>query len=185
MNKFLSILFVFILGVNSSLAEVVRDEFVDSWFSDKEVSVIEPKLDYNYEGIKRVKIILSPLEKVSTPRDVYEGQVINLQVKRNARVGRDLLKRGTKAQAVVELYTTNGMTGIPASIVLGRVKINGLDDSHFRYYCVKKGQDRTLWILPLKWMLTFVPLVGSFTNFIKGGQAVVSPADDFVIYYYL
>ena len=95
-----------------------------------------------------------------------------------------ILKKGTKASAIVELFTTNGMSGIPGTITLGHIKIEGIDNSKLRYYYVKKGQDRTLWILPLKWALTFIPFAGTFTNLIKGGQAILSPADDITIFYY-
>ena len=184
MNKFLLMFFVILLCPATLSSELVRDEFVDEWFKDKNIEIIQPKQKYNYESIKRTKIILSPTEKVSTPKNVSDGQKIELQVKRNARIGKDLLKRGTKGSAIVEIYTTNGMSGIPGTITLGRINIDGIDTEHLRYYYVKKGQDRTLWILPLKWALTFIPFVGSFTNLIKGGQAIISPADDITVYYY-
>ena len=38
--------------------------------------------------------------------------------------------------------------------------------------------------MPIKWALTFIPLAGTVTNLIKGGQAVLSPSDTFVVYYY-
>lgn len=181
--KFFLFLFLFFMPAQA-FAEEVRDEFVVEWFKDKEITIIEPNFNYDFESIKRTKIILSPTEKISTPSNVLDGQLVKLQVKRNARLGRELLKKGTKAEAVVELFTTNGMTGIPGTITLGRFQIEGVDSSRLRYYYVKKGQDRTLWILPLKWALTFIPLVGTFTNLIKGGQATLSPADDIVIFYY-
>ena len=40
---------------------------------------------------------------------------------------------------------------------------------------LKSGQNRTLWILPLKWVLTPLPPLGTFTNIIFGGDAKLKP----------
>ena len=164
--------------------EIAVDDFPAQWYKDKEYKIVEPHLDYDYSSLKREKIWLVPVEKYSTPHYVYDGMTVKLKVKRNVRIGRALLKRGTPATAVVELWTTNGMTGIPATITLGDIKIQGVDTNKLYCYYVKEGQNRTVWILPLKWALTWIPFVGSFTNLIKGGQAVLKPGDDIPVYYY-
>ena len=185
MNKFFCVIIQILLFSAFVYAdEQVVDNFPAEWYKDKEVKIIEPNLEYDYSSLKREKIILSPVEKYSTPHNVYDGMPIKLKVKRNVRIGRNLLMHGTPATAIVELYTTNGMTGIPATITLGQVSIQGLDDSKLYCYYVKEGQNRTVWILPLKWALTWLPFVGSFTNLIKGGQSVLKPSDDIPVYYY-
>lgn len=184
MNKILLTLITITFYSLACSAEPIQDNFVNEWFKDKEINYIEPTTDYNFESLKRTKITLSPTKKISTKKDIYDGQIIELQVKRTARIENRLLKKRTKAHAVMELYTTNGMSGIPGTITLGRINIDGIDNSKLRYYYVKKGQDRTLWILPLKWALTFIPFAGTFTNLIRGGHAILSPADDITIFYY-
>ncbi len=185
MNKLLIIfLQIIILSLPVMAAEPAVDDFPAGWYKDKEIKYIEPHLEYDYSSVKREKIWLTPVEKYSTPHNVYDGMPVKLQVKKNVRIGRNLLKRGTPVNAIVELYTTNGMTGIPATITIGRVEIPGLDSDKVYCYYVKEGQNRTVWILPLKWALTWLPFVGSFTNLIKGGQAVLKPADDIPAYYY-
>ena len=47
-----------------------------------------------------------------------------------------------------------------------------------------QGQDRSLWVYPLKWALTFLPPTGSLTNFIKGGHAKLKEDKTIEIYYY-
>lgn len=182
MNKLL--LFLSIILFTSPSFAIEEDLFVQEWFADKEINKIEPYSNYNYTSLKREKIYLSPTEKLSTPKNVKDGQIVNLVVKRNARLGKELLKKGTPAQAIVELYTTNGMSGIQGTITLGQIEIKGVDSDKLYYYLVKEGQNRTLWLLPIKWGLTFIPFVGTITNIIKGGQAVISPADTFTVYYY-
>jgi len=184
MSKLLLLVFCCFFGLGV-LAEQIKDEFVEEWFADKDLPVIEQKTDYNYESLKRVKIILSPTETITTPKKLEVGQKIDMVVKRNARIGSYLLKKGTKASAIVEQFVTNGMTGVQAVIVLGHIEIDGLKSEKLQYYCLKEGQNRTTWIMPIKWAVTWIPFVGSFTNLIKGGQAKLSPADDLVVYYYL
>ena len=185
MNKILIIILILLLSQIKVFAqEFVNDDFAQNWYKDKQVKYFEPVQHYDYSSLKREKIILTPTEKYSTPHLVYDGMPISLEVKRNARIGRSLLRKGTPAKGIVELYTTNGMTGIQATITVGQIEIQGLDSRKLGYYYIKEGQNRSTWILPLKWALTFIPFVGSFTNLIKGGQAVLKPGDEIPVFYY-
>ncbi len=186
MIKIITLAFILLLfsSLNLSAQELIKDDLASSWYKDKQVNYIQPTNKYDYSSLRREKIILTPTEKYSTPHHVYDGMPVSLVVKRNARIGRDLLRKGTPAKGIVELYTTNGMTGIQATITIGKIEIQGLDSSKLGYYYVKEGQNRSTWILPLKWALTFIPFVGSFTNLIKGGQAVLRPGDEIPVYYY-
>ena len=115
MNRLILLLLLFFYGLAlPSLSEgIVQDEFIDEWFKDKTINKVEPFSHYNYANTERVKILITPTEKVSTPKKVYEGQVVNFVTKRNVRLDDNtLLKKGTPLTGVVELYTTNGMTGV-------------------------------------------------------------------------
>ncbi len=185
MNRFIIIFFLIsLIFYPAYAAEFVTDDLPAEWYKDKEVKIVEPYLKYDYSSLKREKILLIPVEKYSTPHNVYDGMEIKLKVKKNVRIGRNLLKRDTPASAIVELSTTNGMTGIPATITLGQVNISGLEHDKLYCYYVKEGQNRTVWILPLKWALTWLPGVGSLTSLIKGGQAVLKTTDEIPVYYY-
>ena len=48
-----------------------------------------------------------------------------------------------------------------------------LQDEHYQ----KTGQDRTLWLLPIKWALTILWPSGYFVNFIVGGHAKLTEKD--------
>ena len=186
MSKFLILLLFFLFMPFVCYAEeILQDEFITEWFNDKEITTVEPFTNYNFANTERIKIHITPTEKISTPKNVYDGQVVNFVIKRNARLDNaTLLKKGTPLTGVVELYTTNGMTGVQGTITIGQISIPNLDSDKLYYYIVKEGQNRTLWIMPIKWALTFIPFVGTVTNLIKGGQAVLSPSDTFVVYYY-
>lgn len=185
MNRFCLLISLLLISVPCYSTEVMQDEFVDEWFKDKEIKTVVPYSEYNYADTERIKIQITPVEKLSTPKNVYEGQVVNFVTKRNVRLeDGELLKKGTPVTGVVELYTTNGMTGVQGTITVGQISIPNLETDKLYYYIVKEGQNRTLWIMPIKWALTFIPFVGSVTNLIKGGQAVLSPSDTFTVYYY-
>ncbi len=65
------------------------------------------------------------------------------------------------------------MNGIPASIIFDDFKIDGITPGQVTDTLEVFGQDRTYFVFPLKWALTFLPPTGSLTNFIKGGHVRV------------
>ena len=186
MNKFLIfIITLLIIVLPASATEFLQDEFVEEWFVDKVIETISPFSEYNYASTTRSKILITPTEKLKVPQNIEVGQVVNFVVKRNVRLtDNSLLKKGTPVTGVVEMYTTNGMAGVQGTLTIGRLSIKGLESDKLYYYLVKEGQNRTLWIMPIKLALTFIPFAGSFTNLIKGGQAILSPSDTFIVYYY-
>lgn len=76
------------------------------------------------------------------------------------------------------------MNGFPAEIIVDNFEIPNIDNSKTISTYAKKGQNRCIWVYPLKWSLTWIPLVGSFTNLIKGGQAKIKTTDVIIVYYY-
>ena len=76
------------------------------------------------------------------------------------------------------------MNGIPASIIIGSFDIPNINPDKVTYYYEIIGQDRSLWVYPLKWALTILPPTGSLTNFIFGGHAKLSTKKKIKLYYY-
>ena len=76
------------------------------------------------------------------------------------------------------------MNGIPASIIFDNFKIQGISSSQLDESFEVFGQDRSLWVFPLKWALTPLPPTGSLTNFIKGGHVKVKRGKILTIYYH-
>ena len=76
------------------------------------------------------------------------------------------------------------MNGIPASIIIGSFDIPNIDTNKLTYSYEIVGQDRSLWVYPLKWALTFLPPTGTLTNFIKGGHARLKENDTVELYFY-
>ena len=84
----------------------------------------------------------------------------------------------------VETIINSGMNGIPASIIFGDFKFENIDSAKVTDTYEVYGQDRSLWVFPLKWALTFLPPTGTLTNFIKGGHAKLKDNETIEVYYH-
>lgn len=190
MNRLsLKILFLFLItlfSIQSSYSEILHDEFIENYLSDKEITPITTNLDYDYTEFDRIPIKLQTLEKISLKNNnLYENKKIKLKVKQNVKYNNKvILKQGTIATAEIQTYMTRGMNGIPGSIILDNFEISGIDKSKLKSTYIKKGLSLTIFVLPLKWALTPIPGVGSLTNFIIGGNANINDKDTIIVYYY-
>lgn len=138
----------------------------------------------NFESTVKLPVKLSIVNEIHSERDVYEGQQIDFKVLQTVRYNDVIINRGDIVPARVKVVITSGMNGIPASIIFGDFKIKGvspnqLDDTYELF-----GQDRSLFVFPLKWALTPLPPTGSLTNFIKGGHVKVKKNKVITIYYH-
>ena len=142
-------------------------------------------LPYNYYDTTSIPIYLSITELLTTKHPVNEGQFVDFRVVKDVKYkNKIILKSGTIVPGRVETIITSGMNGFPAEIIVDDFQIPNIDSSKLVCTYYKKGQNRCLWVYPLKWALTIIPFVGSLTNFIKGGHAKIKPSDIVTIYYY-
>ena len=111
-------------------------------------------------------------ENIKNENHIYEGQPVTFKVIEDVVYNNEIIiKQGTIVPARVETIIASGMNGIPASIIFGDFKFENIDKNKIDYTYERFGQDRSLWVFPLKWALTILPPTGSLTNFIKGGHA--------------
>lgn len=142
-------------------------------------------LDYDFSSTKKLPIIMNIVEPISTKKTLREGQNIKFKVKENLYYKNKLLvKKGSIIDAKLEMIVTRGMNGFPAEIIIDDFKIPNIKKSQLISTYSKVGQNRSLIVYPIKWALTWIPLVGSLTNLIKGGHAKISEKDTITIYYY-
>ncbi len=139
--------------------------------------------------IIRIQIIfpikISIIKPIESEKDIYEGQIIKFKVVQNVFNDRKIIiKRGTPCIARVETIITNGMNGIPASIILGNFQIPEIDSDELQCEYEKFGLDLSLLVFPIKWLLTPLPPTGSLTNFIKGGHVKITQDQIITINYY-
>ena len=188
MNKFvkffLQAFLITAFWANASFA-LVEDELVKATLSAENVQKPETHINYNYEDTDVVDIRLSVLEDIKNEKYLQEGQIIKFRVVRDVKYnGEVVIKRGTIATARVETIITNGMNGIPASVVFGDFRIEGIPWSKLTSNYEKYGFDMSLLVYPLKWALTILPPTGSFTNFIKGGHVRLKSTNIITIQYH-
>lgn len=183
MNKILYFLIIFLLNLSLSQAEPVRDEIADAL--PKTESKIETYLNYNFQSTTKIPIKLKIIEPIKSEKYIYEGQIVEFKVARDCIYNNKLLfEKGIKVQAKISTIITSGMNGIPASIIFSDFEINDIPKNKLSNSLEVFGQDRSLWVFPLKWALTFLPPTGSLTNFIKGGHAKLNSEKIITIYYY-
>ena len=182
MNKFICIIFLFFITL-ASQAQIVQDEIAN------ELDKIQPQpfvySDYNYESTTRIPIELKSLKNIKSEQEIYEGQILKFKVAKDVyNESKNIVKRGDIISAKVSVIITPGMNGNPASIILKDFESEKIKSNKLTEEYEIQGQDRMLWVYPLKWALTILPPAGSLTNFIMGGHAKIMMNEPFTIYYY-
>lgn len=165
--------------------ELMKDELVEATLKGKVFENPYKPYQYNYENTTSIPVRLSVISDINSEQDIHEGQDVVFVVKNDVyHKGHRIIKKGDFVYAKVNTIIKSGMNGIPASIVFGDFKFNGLESAKFTGTYEKFGQDRSLWVYPLKWALTPLPPTGTLTNFIKGGHAKLKSREIFEIYYH-
>ena len=186
MSRFFLILLSLILFQISSSAKLLEDSIVVETLKNKEFNKPTTNLEYNYQSIERIPVKLYIVETLSTKRNgIYDGKELLFKVKEDIRYNRKvIIKKNTPVKARVASYTTRGFNGIPASIVIENFNIPGIDSNKMITSYTKYGINFMAFVLPLKWALTPFPPLGSFTNFIIGTNAKITPNNIITLYYY-
>lgn len=190
MNKTFSTIACTLFALNMSLnfcfaQEIIKDELVETTLKGKIFDNPYKPYKYNYESTKSIPIRLAIISDINSEKEVTEGQNVVFTVQNNVYYkGRKILSKGDLAHAKVHTIIKSGMNGIPASIVFGDFKFENLENAKITNSYEKFGQDRSLWVFPLKWALTPLPPSGTLTNFIKGGHAKLKTKEVFEIYYH-
>ena len=143
-------------------------------------------LNYNYESFERIPIKLQIINPISTKAgSIVEGQVIDFIVKEDVRYkSQIIIKKGTLVSAIVQTYMDRGMNGVPATLIIDDFNIEGIDKNKLKATYIKRGQNRTLIVLPIKWALTFIPFAGYVSNLIIGGHANIKKKNTIILFYY-
>lgn len=182
MNKILCFILIF-FACSFCNAEIVQDDIAAKLPKDS----ARPQVykNYNFEPTEKIPIEIKVINPIKTEAELYEGQIIDFKVAKDVLYNDKLfLKRGTPVTAKISVVIEPGMNGIPASVILKDFKIENLAKSKLSDSYEIFGQDRSLLVFPLKWMLTVVPPTGSLTNFIRGGHVKLKPKELVTVYYY-
>ena len=175
-KKLLCLFYIFIIqffaGQYAFSAELIQDELATELLKGKHYEKPSTNTLYNYEDTRYKKIRLKIIADIKSEKDVYEGQTVYFESVDDVYLNKEkILSKGDFVPARVETIIKSGMNGIPASIIFSNFKINKIKNYQINDTYEVFGQDRSLWVFPLKWALTPLPPTGSLTNFIKGGRA--------------
>ena len=186
MNRLFLFLFSFLLFSPLSALSLERDVFIEEVLSAKEVQRPVQNLKYDYTSVEKIPIKLQILKNITTKGEaLIEGQVLDFAVKEDVLYNHKVIvPKGTKATAILQTYQTRGMNGIPAMIILDNFEIPNIDRCKLKDVYIKKGQDRSYIVFPIKWALTLIPFAGYSTNLILGGHANIKKKHTVIIYYY-
>ena len=185
MNKFILIIFLFLITQLSGLSQVYTDDLVESTLRDCELTKPEAFKKYDYTSTSRLTIKLSSLKEIISETKIYEGMPLEFRVEFGVyHNGTLIIPKGTIVSARVETIIKSGMNGIPASIIIGGFRFDNVDRIKTDSFYEIIGEDRSLFVFPLKWALTILPPTGSLTNFIKGGHAKMKENQIIEIFYY-
>lgn len=182
MNKIIC-LFIVLLIYTCSCAIAMNDEFADCLPRNLKKPIVYN--NYNFEATEVIPIKLKVINPVKSEKELYEGQQVDFRVVQNV-VHNDkiIIKRGAVVPAKISVIITPGMNGIPASIILKDFDIENIEKTKLTDYYEVFGQNRSLMVIPLKWVLTVLPPTGSLTNLIMGGHAKLAVKKPITIYYY-
>ena len=210
MNKFFCF-FISFFFISSLLSySVERDSFIEEILNSKNISepthnveynytdsyenilnsrkILKPvpNLKYNYFDFERIPIKLQIAKDITTKKNsLLIGQQIDFIVKEDVIYNHKIIvPKGTKATAKIQAYQSRGLNGIPAMIILDDFEIPNIDKKKLKDDYIKRGQDRSYIVFPIKWALTWIPLAGYTTNVILGGHAHIKKKHNVIIYYY-
>lgn len=186
MNKFLFLIISMLTFSSLSSFSVEKDTFIEDVLNSQEVTKPIQNLKYDYSSVDKVPVKLQITKDITTKNDsVVEGQLIDFVVKEDVKYNyKVVIPKGTKATAVVQTYQSRGMNGIPAIIVLDNFQIENVEKYKLKHIYIKRGQDRSYIVFPIKWALTLIPFAGYSTNLILGGHAIIKKKHTVTIYYY-
>ncbi len=186
MNKFAILLYALFVFVSLNCFALENDFLVEETLEN--VVVEKPKVNthYNYESCEKVPVKLQIKTPISTKNEaISEGQIIDFIIKEDVKHNyKTIVPKGTVVSAEVQTYMSRGMNGIPAVLILDDFEIKNIEKAKLKGTYIKKGQNRSLLVLPIKWALTPIPFVGSTTNMILGGHAKIKKKNTIEIYYF-
>lgn len=164
-------------------AEILQDEFANTYLKDAMPAYTHTKYDYTNTDIVPIKLCIA--KDIKSEAELHEGQEVEFRILRHVVYNNKIIaKRGQVVPARVKIIVTAGMNGIPASIIFDNFKIKGIEPGQLADTYEVFGQDRSLILYPIKWALTILPPSGTLTNFIKGGHAKLKTSKTVIIYYH-
>ena len=154
----------------------ITDDFANRTL-DKNLTIIKPNyssiMENNLNAFLQGNIKVSPIEYYTTRKNLIEGQYIDFILVQDVEINKKIYKKGSKIKARVETVTKNGAYGTPADIVIDNFTLE--DKTQLNGQINKRGADRSIWVYPSAYLLSFFFGLGLFILPIRGGHAKLLP----------
>lgn len=185
MNKFIYTVIILLILLISNTTTFANSTANIDLKSDNPQEKSQSTLPYNYLSTDFIPIKVAITKEISTKDAITEGEALEFRVIKDVIYkDKTILKEGDIINGKLETIVTSGMNGFPAELHVDNFEIPNVKQSQLISAYTKKGQNRCLWVYPLKWALTIIPFVGSLTNLIMGGHAKIKTTDIITIYYF-
>lgn len=129
---------------------------------------------FDFESLNEQVVKVSPKQYYTTREDLAEGDLIKFVLVQDVTIKNKTYKKGTNVTARVETVSQNKAFGVPADLVVDNFVLN----SNIKLVgnIEKKGADRSLWVYPCAYGLSWFFGVSLLLLPIRGGHAKLSPS---------
>lgn len=163
------------LNPNLKIKPAGYEMVTDNFASKAVISEAKPaknKFEVSHETTGE-KIKIKPLNYYTTRTNLKEGGYIDFELAENAKIGNKIYKKGSPVKARVENITKNSAYGLPADLVIGNFSFE--DNVHLESELTLKGANRSLWVYPSAYGLSWFFGAGLLFIPIRGGHAKLKP----------
>ncbi len=162
-----------------------EDSLVKKTLAGKTFEIPEPNLTYDYSDSKYVVVKIRPLDRISTNKNgAASGDIVKFKVEEDVIYeGKLILPKGTEINAIVENVSPNGKMGVPAHLVISRFSSPLVENKTLDFTINRQGQNRSLWVYPVSYVLMPFFGAGFPITFIRGGNVNIKPNEVIQIYY--
>lgn len=128
---------------------------------------------FDFESLDELIVKVSPKKYYTTRTKLKEGDLINFVLAQDVIIKDKTYKKGTNVTARVEMVSQNGAFGVPSDLVIDNFILNS--DIKLTGNIEKKGANRSLWVYPCAYGLSWFFGVSLLLLPIRGGHAKLRP----------
>lgn len=128
---------------------------------------------FDFESLDEQVVKVSPKKYYTTRTNLEEGDLINFVLVQDVTIKNKTYKKGTPVIARVETVSKNGAYGVPSDLVIDNFILNS--NVKLTGSIEKKGANRSLWVYPCAYGLSWFFGLGLLFLPIRGGHAKLKP----------
>lgn len=158
---------------------VIKDDLITLISKDKLGPRKKKLVVFDNSSVQEVPVKIIESFSTKNSNEIDEGDFIFFETLKDVTLKGKLFPKGTQVKARIEMISMNDKKGVPADLIVGNFQI---DEIVLDGEITKVGANRSLWIYPLSYVMSFFVGTGVFLQLIRGGHAKISPSEVFVLY---